>query len=171
MNDGVASAWYLVASLSAAIGACATSSSHETTAIVSAAAPSPPVRAPDSSGDAAIATSPDTGTSQLSPLEASAEVAPLEVPGFRTAFISIPIGATEARPVVLALHGNFDRPEWQCEVWHAAMKGHPFVVCPRGIPRGDAPPSLDRWTYGKGVDVHREIEAALTALRERFGDH
>jgi hypothetical protein len=51
------------------------------------------------------------------------------------------------------------------------MHGYPFVLCPRGVPRRDAPASLDRWTYGKPADVRREIEAALAALRVRFGDY
>jgi predicted esterase len=72
---------------------------------------------------------------------------------------------------VLALHGNFDRPEWQCEVWRGITRARAFVVCPRGVPRPDAPKSLDRWTYGKGTDVRAEIEAALAALRARFSGY
>jgi pimeloyl-ACP methyl ester carboxylesterase len=93
------------------------------------------------------------------------------VPSYRQAVVSVPTGATEARPVVVALHGNFDRPEWQCEVWRGATKAYPFIVCPRGIPRPDANASLDRWTYGKPADVRGEIDAALAALRVRFGDY
>jgi hypothetical protein len=107
----------------------------------------------------------------LAPLDAGAELWPLSVPGFRDAVVSIPTGATGARPVVVALHGNFDRPEWQCEVWRAVTKAYAFVVCPRGIPRADSPSSLDRWTYGKASDVRHEIDAALAALRVRFGDY
>jgi pimeloyl-ACP methyl ester carboxylesterase len=93
------------------------------------------------------------------------------VPEHREAVVSVPIGATDSRPVVLAMHGNYDRPEWQCEVWRKVTKGYPFVVCPRGDPRRDAPPSLDRWTFGKSADVRREIDASLAALRVRFGDY
>jgi predicted esterase len=85
--------------------------------------------------------------------------------------VSVPLGATESRPVVLVLHGNFDRPEWQCGVWREITKGYPFVVCPRGVPRRDAGSSQDRWTYGKPADVRREIDAALAALQVRFGDY
>jgi hypothetical protein len=104
----------------------------------------------------------------LAPLLAEGELVPLAVAGFRDAVVSVPLGATTPRPVVLALHGNFDRPEWQCDVWRGVTGGRAFVVCPRGIPRPDAPRSLDRWTYGKGTDVRAEVEAALTALRARF---
>ena len=99
------------------------------------------------------------------------EIVALPVVGFRDAVVSVPTGAVSARPVVLALHGNFDRPEWQCEVWRGITRAQAFVLCPRGIPRPDAPRSLDRWTYGNGGAVRAEIEAALTALRARFGSY
>src|SRR5437868_13039508 len=100
----------------------------------------------------------------LPPLAASSELVQLIVPDHRDAMVSVPVGATERRPLVLALHGNYDRPEWQCSVWRETMKGYPFVLCPRGVPRRDAPASADRWTYGKPADVRHEIEAALGAL-------
>jgi hypothetical protein len=107
----------------------------------------------------------------LAPLTAGGELTALVVPNYRDAVVSVPMGATGARPIVLALHGNFDRPEWQCEVWRGLTRAFPFIVCPRGIPRPDAPASLDRWTYGKSADVRREIDGALSALRVRFGDY
>ena len=105
----------------------------------------------------------------VAPLEG--ELVHLSVAGFRDAVVSVPTGATGPRPVVLALHGNFDRPEWQCEVWRGVTRARAFVVCPRGIPRPDAPRSLDRWTYGKGSDVRAEVEAALSAVRARFDSY
>lgn len=98
-------------------------------------------------------------------------VVPLTVAGFRDAVVSLPRGAQEPRPVVVALHGNYDRPEWQCDVWRTVTRAYAFIVCPRGIPRPDAPPPLDRWTYGKGADVQREVDAVLLALETRFGAH
>jgi hypothetical protein len=111
---------------------------------------------------------PQLPVARLSPLTTESDLVPLAVAGFRDAIASVPTGATAPRPVVLALHGNFDRPEWQCEVWRGITKARAFVVCPRGIPRPDAPKSLDRWTYGKGTDVRAEIDAALAALQTRF---
>jgi predicted esterase len=108
------------------------------------------------------------GAGRLAPLTAEGELVHLAVAGFRDAIVSLPTGATGPRPILLALHGNFDRPEWQCEVWRGVTRARAFVVCPRGIPRPDAPRSLDRWTYGKGPDVRAEVEAALTAVRARF---
>jgi hypothetical protein len=125
---------------------------------------------PTTAATTTTTTTPTATTSHpaLPPLMAEGELMPLAVAGFREAVVSVPLGATTPRPVVLALHGNFDRPEWQCDVWRGVTRGRAFVVCPRGIPRPDAPRSLDRWTYGKGTDVRAEVEAALTALRARF---
>jgi predicted esterase len=122
----------------------------------------------EGNASAGATTSASATAAGLAPLNAEGQLIPLAVAGFRDAVISVPNGATEPRPVVLALHGNFDRPEWQCEVWRGVTRGRAFVVCPRGIPRPDAPRSLDRWTYGKGSDVRAEVEAALAAVRARF---
>jgi hypothetical protein len=92
----------------------------------------------------------------------------LPVPTFRDAVVSVPLGAIGTRPILVALHGNYDRPEWQCEVWRAITRGYPFILCPRGTPRRDAPVSLDRWTYAGLEATRRELEAGLLALGERF---
>jgi poly(3-hydroxybutyrate) depolymerase len=172
----------------AAALSCATSTAHETTptplAASSEAPPDPgPARAESAvrtvqapaegaaHATSGLATSDPPPAPKLAPLQGVAELAPLVVPDFRDAIVSVPLGATEGRPVVLALHGNYDRPEWQCGVWREVTKAYPFIVCPRGIPRRDAAPSENRFTYGKPADVRREIDAALAALQIRFGDY
>lgn len=108
---------------------------------------------------------------ELTPLVTSRMLEPLVVEGFRDAVVAVPYGARERRPIVVALHGNYDRPEWQCEVWREAFETHPFILCPRGIPRDDAPRSEDRYTYGALETTSKEIDAGLTALRARFADY
>jgi predicted esterase len=56
-------------------------------------------------------------------------------------------------------------------VWREITDGHPFILCPRGIPRGDAPKSEDRWEYGGLAKTEQELLAGLDALRERYGSH
>lgn len=92
----------------------------------------------------------------------------LVVDGFGAAEIALPLGATSPRPVVIALHGNYDRPEWQCEVWRDISGGFPWVLCPRGVPRTDAPKSADRWTYRGWPELREEIEAGLRALAAAY---
>jgi predicted esterase len=71
-------------------------------------------------------------------------------------------------PVVLILHGNFDRPEWECEWWTAAAAPHGWLLSPRGIPRTDVPRSYDRWTYAGATPAAREAHAALDVLKARY---
>ncbi|HMJ14451.1 MAG TPA: hypothetical protein VK524_23710, partial [Polyangiaceae bacterium] len=112
----------------------------------------------------------DEAPPRLAPLNAEAEFVSLPVKDFRAAVVSVPRGATVKKPVVVALHGNFDRPEWQCEVWRGIVRENAFVLCPRGIPRSDAA-GLDRWEYGSRAKTSAELDAALVALRERFADY
>lgn len=108
---------------------------------------------------------------QLEPLSAPSPLVVLEVAGFGDAVVSLPLGARAPRRIVLALHGNFDRPEWQCEVWRRITAGDVFVLCPRGIARKDVPKSLDRWEWGSVAKTKAELLAALAALRARYPDH
>lgn len=95
----------------------------------------------------------------------------LAVPGFGDAVVSVPLGATGPRPIALALHGNFDRPEWQCQVWRRITRGDVFVLCPRGVPRRDVPAELDRWEWGSLAKTRAELVAARRALAARYPDH
>jgi predicted esterase len=129
---------------------------------------------PAPSGGAVVpapAGSPNPAPRALHALEAPGDFVSMEVPGFRPAIVAVPRGATARRPVIVALHGNFDRPEWQCEVWRDITGGHPFILCPRGIPRDDAPKALDRWTYGALKKTEEELFAGLDALAKRFPEH
>jgi predicted esterase len=94
----------------------------------------------------------------------------LEVTGFQPAVVSVPVSTQRPRPIVLALHGNYDRPEWQCGVWNQVVRERAFVLCPRGIPRRGAPAAADRWEYASARAMKSEIEPAVAALRTRFAE-
>lgn len=136
----------------------------------SAGAPSAPVESARAAPSASVPLAAPAPR-KPEPLAAPEPLAPLEVPGFRSAVVSLPLGATAKRPVVVALHGNYDRPEWQCEVWREITRAFPFVLCPRGIPRGDAPKSEDRWEYSSLTNTERELAAAMGALRAKYPEH
>lgn len=92
---------------------------------------------------------------------------PLPVAGFADAVLAVPVGASDKRPLVVATHGNFDRPEWQCEVWSQILGGRAFVLCPRGVRRSDSPaPDDPRFTYKHNADLEREVDAAIEALQK-----
>lgn len=104
-------------------------------------------------------------------LTADGPLVALPVEGHGAAVVSLPLGTRRRRPVVLATHGNYDRPEWQCEVWREIVGDLAFVLCPRGVARSDSPSRDDiRFTYDNNQALEREIDAALAALKARFPD-
>lgn len=135
------------------------------------AAPQASVPAAASSVTGAVPPIPSAVPAAPAALSSPSELVGLAVPGFRDAVVSLPLGATTPRPIALALHGNFDRPEWQCEVWRRITRGEVFVLCPRGIPRSDVPKDLDRWEWGSLAKTKAELVAALAALRARYPEH
>ncbi len=94
----------------------------------------------------------------------------LKVPGFNHAvFVSPSAQSNTARPVVIVLHGNFDRPEWQCDMWQSVASWYGWILCPRGVRTPWATEAEDRWTYRGGAKtVSSEMMAALAALESRF---
>jgi dienelactone hydrolase len=138
---------------------------------VPAGAPSPSVAPSSAASSQPAVPSPSALPRPLAPLPQAGALVSLPVSGFRDAIVSLPLGATTPRVVVLALHGNFDRPEWQCEVWRRITRADVFVLCPRGIPRSDVPKELDRWEWGSVAKTKSEIVAALDSLRARYPQH
>ncbi len=171
-----------VAALSVVLGGCSaerpTTPSRPTSSARRPSRAAPAAPAPSSLERAAPAPSP--ATSSLPAVEAAASrpalIAPaaqhpLAVDGFHPAVVSVPLGATQRAPTLIALHGNYDRPEWQCELWRYVVGPQPFIVCPRGIPRAGAPKAEDRWEYGSVDALSREIDAGLAALAARYPEH
>lgn len=72
--------------------------------------------------------------------------------------------------MVIVLHGNFDRPEWECETWKEVAGFYGWILCPRGVRTPWATLAEDRWTYRGSEAVRREIEAAMRALEQRYPD-
>ena len=81
------------------------------------------------------------------------------------ASVTLPLGATEARPVVLGVHGAGDRPEWSCGEWRAVVDSYAFVVCPHGAPRGGA------FVWQSSDQLEKRAMAALAAVREKYAPY
>jgi predicted esterase len=79
-------------------------------------------------------------------------------------YVSPALGATEPRPVVVALHGAGDRAEWSCGGWRVVASEYAFVVCPQGL-KMDA----ERFGWDSPATIERRVEAALAAVHARFG--
>lgn len=135
------------------------------------AAPSAVASAPPS----AIASAPPSATPAASsaPPIASAEppprladhppIEPLLDAGKDVGVVSIPGGATGKRPLVVALHGGADKPEWACNEWRGVTEGHAFVVCPRG----KGPPAGLFWSDPK--ETLAAIDRAVAAVVREHG--
>jgi pimeloyl-ACP methyl ester carboxylesterase len=96
----------------------------------------------------------------------------LPVHGFADAVVALPLGTRRKRPVIVATHGNYDRPDWQCDVWHKIVGPRAFVLCLRGTPRPDSPsPEDTRYWYLSNLALEHELDAAVVALQARFPDY
>ena len=115
------------------------------------------------------ASEPYAHRPKLTALAASSWLIDLEVAGFGKAALAVPLGANAPRPIVIALHGSADRPEWACAALRSIAGPAPFVLCPRGVARADFSASDARYTFGSVDDTARELRAALAALKQRFG--
>jgi predicted esterase len=113
----------------------------------------------------------DAGPASPAPAEASPVLdrveALLEVPGHRPAIVSFPAGLRRVEPLLMALHGAGDGPEWECAVWRDILGDRGVVLCPTGRPLG-------RTHGGHYHPNHHELEAlvlaSLEALEQTYGD-
>jgi hypothetical protein len=135
---------------------------HDDDVAPSAAEPSPPGSVmPPSSG-----ALPDADP--LPPL-AGAWLERLPLDGFGDSFVSVPLGATHPRPVMIGVHGMRDRPEWACGEWRGVTDAEPFILCPHGQPRDAAPGA--GLTFSSTHELEAEIDAGLSAMEARFGPY
>ena len=82
----------------------------------------------------------------------------------RIGYVSVPLGATEPRPIMVALHGGGDRPDWACGEWRGMTNGYPFMVCPRGPGGGDS-----HLGWLSPADTKARISRAIAATKKMFG--
>lgn len=129
-----------------------------------------PVRASATAPNASASSLPARAeASALPPLHAPSPTLSLALDGLGPATVEVPVGATEPRPIVVAVHGHSVRPEHTCKQWRQASGGRAFVLCPHGLPADAKPDQVV--TLGNEAYTLREIDAGLAALQARFGDH
>ncbi|MFO0612687.1 MAG: hypothetical protein U0414_08880 [Polyangiaceae bacterium] len=147
--------------LSLALLACGSRPAAPASGATSAAPPVASIApSPSSAPSASPAPSPEPP-----PSVAGEEIQSLAIAGFEDAALAIPVGATDPRPIVVAAHGNFDKPEWQCEIWSTVFQEKAFVLCPRGKEAANSPRGDTRYTYSDHVSLEKEIDAGVAALR------
>jgi hypothetical protein len=96
-------------------------------------------------------------------LKTDPPIVPLPVDGYPDAVVSIPLGATSPRPVVVATHGKWDAPEGLCDDQRWIFRDRAWVVCPRGKAMPDK-----SFRYENADGLAREIDADLRALEARY---
>jgi predicted esterase len=108
----------------------------------------------------------------LPPLSAASAIVDLTVTGYRDAVVSLPLGARSRRPIIVAAHGEGDRPEELCRFWRSVVGDRAFVLCPRGQPvQPDAATDDAGYFYSSQQDLGSEIDGAMAALTARFRQH
>jgi predicted esterase len=147
----------------AAIGACRASPTAPTPA---AAAQSEETEGGDATATPAAEAdaAPGEDAKTLAPLGSAEWMESLDLGDGKRASLTVPLGATEPRPIWIAAHGAGDRPEWACGGWRLATDTYPFIVCPRGRPLG-----ANAFVWGSPKDIVQATRAAVEIVRARFG--
>jgi pimeloyl-ACP methyl ester carboxylesterase len=78
--------------------------------------------------------------------------------------VSVPLGAREPRPLMIALHGGSDEAEHACAAWREITEAYAFVVCPRGWGGNER-----RLGWKNAADTSRRITRAVEAAKKTFG--
>lgn len=119
---------------------------------------------------AMFAIFPNTGHTQLNPPEHPPASLPpntrwsMPTPGYGDAIVVAPTTASAA-PLIVVLHGSWDRPEWICDVFSQLTRGSAWLLCLRGKLRTESPPDGARWTLGRLADTRQELNIAVDMLR------
>lgn len=107
--------------------------------------------------------------------ETSASLASLEGETFErvdvakgeVAWISVPVGAREPRPVIVGVHGAGDRADRSCSAWRAVVAEHAFVVCPQS--NFAHPEWANTFVWGSAAAIGAQADRAVEAVRARYG--
>jgi pimeloyl-ACP methyl ester carboxylesterase len=78
--------------------------------------------------------------------------------------VSVPLGAREPRPIMIALHGGSEKSERACFAWRGITEAYPFVICPRGWGGSES-----RLGWRNASDTNQRIARAVAATKKTFG--
>lgn len=116
---------------------------------------------------------PRPNRGELAPREPPAQpkLELLDVVGFDPAVVSVPSAEGRGMPLLVAVHGAGDRPEWHCGIWQEVVANRGFVLCPRGrrIHAG-VPHDRARYYLPDHHWLRRLTGAAVEALRLAYGE-
>jgi predicted esterase len=102
---------------------------------------------------------------KLEPLIEWKAVDSLRVDDYAPAYVSVPVGATSRRPIVLAAHGNNETPEAFCTAMRDVVGPKAFVLCPRG----ELPPrNQSGYIFTSPQQLALECEAGIRAIERAY---
>jgi pimeloyl-ACP methyl ester carboxylesterase len=116
----------------------------------------------DATAPSVAVPEPDAGAP---PLAGFPELLELRDGNEKLGFVSVPLGAREPRPIMIALHGGSDKPELACAAWRRASEAYAFIVCPRGFGGNEA-----RLGWRTSSDTAQRVARAVVATRQIFGE-
>jgi len=122
-------------------------------------------------------TTTDAAVSEASPVDSDPppeKLEPLRAAWLETldlgngdqAVVSVPMGATEPRPLIVAMHGAGDRHDWACGGWRLGNDAYPFIVCPHGTPMGSGV-----YAWSSSAQLERLALRAIDEVRRRYGPY
>jgi len=131
--------------------------------------PAPVAEPADGAVAAARAPTPDAGPPVRDPLggvpwqfDLVEEVDGGAKAATKIGVVSVPLGARERRPIVVAMHGGSDQPGWACGEWRGVTNAYPFIVCPRGSGSESA------LYWASLPDTQARVARAIAATRKLF---
>lgn len=122
----------------------------------------------DGSGGTDVQNGSDAGaagdTDEREPLGGFPEQLELLDGDDKVGVVSVPLGAREPRPIMIALHGGSEKPERACPAWRAMTEAYPFVICPRGWGGNES-----RLGWQNASDTDQRIARAIAVTKKTFG--
>ena len=126
-----------------------------------------PSAAPAPAQSATISSSASAG--RLPPLVSAEPIVELPLEDGRKAIVSLPLGSTSPRLLLVATHGAGGRAIDHCRLWRRIVADRGFVLCPRGraiYPYGPAEPR--RFFYPGHPSLAKAVTVAMAALARRY---
>lgn len=128
----------------------------------------PPTLAVSAARHASLQDAPDAGAAAdagaRAPLAGFPEQLELRDGEEKVGVVSVPLGAREPRPIMIALHGGSETPERACPAWRGITEAYPFVICPRGWGGNES-----RLGWRSASDTNQRIARAVAATKKTFG--
>jgi hypothetical protein len=113
---------------------------------------------------APVPASAPAGLPGMAPL-AGEWIERLELDHGRIAYVTPPVGSTEKRPIVVAIHGAIDDAGLMCSAWRLITDIYPFVICPAGSKVRE-----DTYVWPSSEAIAESIDKAVAAARARYGE-